>query len=237
MRTELGDAYVDDLFKLYGGRVPTARRLGDATGSSKRGHRSQPEKRSERDCWRPRPSAAARIAKYWNASKRPATSSGRGATGTGFWRARLYVFRWSGLIAGPSRHVNLMDRRSGRSTPNLTAALDLTAAKRLPENSACRSWATRKAALSTSTPISPRQMLDCAAQPERPAKLRCRAALGQRPGYHRTAARHVDHRFRHEHDRGGRCAVRAAVRVRPKACATGAGKNNRQITTANMVVA
>ena len=52
----------------------------------------------------------------WNASKRPATSSGRESTGTGFWTVRRCKSRWWGLTMEPRRHASSMDKQSTRST-------------------------------------------------------------------------------------------------------------------------
>ena len=110
-----------------------ARRSGPvtATGSSEHGRRSSPERRSGRAYWRHRPSAAARTAEYWSASRRPATSSGRGATGRGFWMARRCTSRWWASTMEPRRHENWMDKPLVKINANLTAALDLTVAQRL----------------------------------------------------------------------------------------------------------
>ena len=93
LRSELGDAYVDDLFRLYDGRVPR-RPTWCATGSRRREHRSWQGKRREQGCWRRRVFAVAPTGGCWPGSRRPATSSGRSPTGIGCWMARRCMSRW-----------------------------------------------------------------------------------------------------------------------------------------------
>ena len=80
------------------------------------GHRSPPGRRSEPDCWRPSPSEVARIARCWSGSRRPATSSGRGATGLGFWTVRRCDVSMVGFDDGAETTENSMDKPLARST-------------------------------------------------------------------------------------------------------------------------
>ena len=162
------------------------KRPGDAIGSSEHGHRSQPEKRSERACWRPSPSAAARTAKFWKASRRPATSSGRGATGLGFWTVRRCESQWWGLTTEPRQTRELDGQATGKINADLTAALDLTVAQRLPENAGL-SFHGRYERRRIRHRVLKSQPNDagCTIQPKRSAQLRRHPALGQRSGYHR----------------------------------------------------
>ena len=75
MRAELGDAYVDALFKLYDGRVQ-AERPG-ATGSSERGHDRGRKSEASRIAGDPSHPRRRESQKFWKASKRQVTSSGR----------------------------------------------------------------------------------------------------------------------------------------------------------------
>ena len=81
--------------------------------------------------------------------------------------------------------------------------------------SACLSWATRRAAHSTSRSKLALEMLH-AAESTRPSQLRRRRPLGQRARRYAPPARHVDHRLRrrHAHDVAARYERRLSTSTR-----------------------
>ena len=97
IRQELGDEYVDALFRLYAGPRASLRRPGvllvrEGAGADRGG-----EGEAGRAAGDARRFAAAQIARCWSGSRRRATSSGHAVDRPGFWTARLCTSRWSAL--------------------------------------------------------------------------------------------------------------------------------------------
>ena len=95
--------------------------------------------------------------------------------------------------------------RSRRSTPNLTAGVDLTRARRLRENVGHRLHGRhRRAARSTSTRDAAARLL-ARTEPGRPRRTPTSSGRGSNGlDITRPAARHVDHRLRRRHVRATR---------------------------------
>ena len=108
-----------------------------------------------------------------------------------------------GRRSGPRRRT-WTAAEVGEDLPDLTArrgrGVDLTKGRGC-ENAASPSWATPRAAPSTSPGTRP-GMAARPLNPERPPEQRCAAALGERSRCHAPARGHVDHRLRLADERG-----------------------------------
>ncbi len=195
LRRGLGDDYVETLFDVFDGRVPREADLVHLLAREGASADRRPAGRGAPACWPRRASAAARTGASWSGSRRPATSSSLGQTSRGSRRARTSTSASSARTTGPSGTRARRRARSPTINADLTSGVDLTQARRLArEPRASPSWATRRAARSTSTP---RPRADCSPRRTRTAgRTRRRPAVGQRRRHHRPAARHVDHRLR-----------------------------------------
>jgi hypothetical protein len=93
LRRELGDEYVNDLFKLYDGKVPREADLV-TYWFERPATKLTAGMFGERGCWQHRAFAAVPIDGCWSGSRQLATSSWAGATVNGFLMVRLCTFQW-----------------------------------------------------------------------------------------------------------------------------------------------
>ena len=134
IRSNLGDEYVDQLFSVYGGRVPREADFCLLLAREGRAPASRPGWCSASACWPRRAFAAAPTAASWSASSRAATSSSPGPTSLGCWTERRCTSRSWALTTAPSRSAGWTENAPPSINANLTTGLDLTTVQRLPEN-------------------------------------------------------------------------------------------------------
>ena len=193
LRKNLGDEYVDAMFKLWGD-VYCARKIFAAIGSS--GARNQARKMPPgRLAGHTRHSRVRGTGKCWSESKRPAIFSSRRAIGNGYWTVLWSTYRWRASIAEKRRNDCSTAESFHRYTPTFAPQRTRREPKQLPRISIFPSWATQKASVSTYRTW--RLWIFCDSQTLTDDPIRCYCSVHKWIGRDAAKSRYVDHRLHH----------------------------------------